>query len=773
MMSTKKQNRPVAARAAGYGGGSPIRDSTTDIIAARGEKGKTLEAALLYARHGWYVLPLHSVRDSRCTCKNADNCESPGKHPRWDPLLCPDGVHSATSDPDLIKRMWAEWPDANVGIATGAKTGFFVLDVDPRHGGDESLAELVARHGELPDTVESLTGGGGRHIFFAHPGHRIPNKANIAPGMDIRGDGGYIVAPPSVHISGNHYEWEISSRPDEVTIAPAPSWLLALIGVSERGNGRGLATTISDRIPAGERNSTLTSLAGTMRRRGMSEEAIFAALWTENLARCDPPLDEDEVRRIAKSVARYRPEVERPNLTDLGNAMRLVDRHGEELRYCHPWRRWLVWDGRRWRIDEDGEIVRRAVDVRQGIYAEAAALSAEAANTVDDSKRKELASKAQATLTWAKGSESRVRINAMIELAQSLPGIPVAPDELDAAPWLLNVQNGTLDLRTGELRPHRREDMLTKLAPVAYDPEAECPTWLSFLARIFDGNENLIAFMQRALGYALTGDVSEQVLFICYGVGANGKSTLLNTVRAVLGEDYARHTPTETLLIRERGGGIPNDIARLKGARFVTAIEADAGRRLAESLIKQITGGDPVAARFMRAEWFEYVPEWKLFLAVNHKPMIRGTDNAIWRRIRLIPFTVTIPEPEQDKHLGEKLLAEAPGILAWMVRGCLDWQAKGLGTPEEVKAATAEYRDEMDILGDFLSERCIQSPAVEATAKELYDEYVQWCEENNVRPLGKVRFGIHLQERGFTRARGHGGTRKWRGVGLLAEEGEL
>jgi putative DNA primase/helicase len=331
---------------------------------------------------------------------------------------------------------------------------------------------------------------------------------------------------------------------------------------------------------------------------------------------------------------------------------------------------------------------------------------------------------------------------------------------------LLNCQNGTIDLRTGELLPHRMEDFITRLAPVDFEPDARCPRWLEFLNRIMDGNQHLIDFLQRAVGYALTGETSEQCLFIFYGGGANGKSTFLQAMSHVLG-DYSMSTPTETLLVKRRGA-IPNDVARLKGARFVVACEADAENRLAESLIKQMTGGDTISARFLHQEWFDFEPTHKVFFGTNHKPVIKGTDYAIWRRIRLVPFEITIPEGERDKNLPEKLKAEACGILAWAVQGCLVWQQKGLGVPEEVKAATDSYREEMDVLGEFLKDRCRQSPDARVSSKELFEAYTAWCEANGQEPVGQRAFVSALKEKGFNRSRlGSGGVRGWIGVELI------
>jgi putative DNA primase/helicase len=342
-------------------------------------------------------------------------------------------------------------------------------------------------------------------------------------------------------------------------------------------------------------------------------------------------------------------------------------------------------------------------------------------------------------------------------------------NQFDIDNYLLNTNSGTINLRSGELQEHRREDLITKLAPVEYGVD-KAPNFLSFLDQIMENNVDLIGFLRRSCGYALTGDTSEQCMFIHYGLGANGKSTFMRAFSSALG-DYAVQTPADTLLIK-RNEGIPNDIARLKGARVVTASEAEDGKRLAESMIKQMTGGDKLAARFMRQEWFEFEPTFKVFLATNHKPIIRGTDHAIWRRIRLVPFQVTIPPKEQDKELLGKLQGELSGILAWALSGCLEWQKVGLRPPDEVRQATGAYKKEMDVLGTFLSDCCKTGSELHASAADIYSSYKQWAEGNGEYVLSQKRLGKYLSERGFessliTESGPRRGRKQWIGVGIL------
>lgn len=434
--------------------------------------------------------------------------------------------------------------------------------------------------------------------------------------------------------------------------------------------------------------------------------------------------------------------------SDLGNARRLVDRHGHDLRHAPQLGTWLAWDGRRWAEDITGEAQRRAKTVGDGILDEA--------RGVQDDKAFRFGLKAQ----------SAAGINNMLTLAATEPGIPVVIEQLDANPMTMTVANGTLNLNTGELGPHRRDDLTTKLAPSAYKPGATCPTWDQFLEEVFLGDDELIGFVRRYAGYSLTGDVSEQVLAFIHGTGANGKSTLLNALRHVVGGHGLQLDPAVlTVTAHEQH---PTGLTDLRGARLVSTIETEAGKRLNEALVKQLTGGDPIRARRMHRDFHEFLPSHKLWFAGNHLPRIDGTDHGIWRRLALIPFRASFDNGTADKTLPVKLAGEAPGILAWMVRGCLEWQRDGLGVPQTVKAATTEYRKTQDHVGRFLADACVINPGATVTARALRGGYEAWFAEQGEVPWKAPAVGRELIGRGYDSAEmGHNKTRTWLGFGLL------
>jgi putative DNA primase/helicase len=452
-------------------------------------------------------------------------------------------------------------------------------------------------------------------------------------------------------------------------------------------------------------------------------------------------------------------------LTELGNAERLVALHGSDLRFCVSWRSWLVWDGRRWERDVTREVMRRAKATIRAFLTAACAVA--------DTERQKVAVK------WPMRSQQAHALANMVELAASEPGVPVLPHALDADPWLLNVANGTLDLRSGMLRKHDRADLLTKLAPVDYDPEARFDPWDRFLAETTGNDQELRDFLQRAVGYTLVGVPDEEVFFFVFGGPASGKSTFLDAVRATLG-DYAVTADFETFLTKRGDPGIRNDIARLAGARCVTSIEVEEGKRLAQGLIKQLTGGDTVTARFLYGEHFEFNPQFTLWLAANHAPKVNASDGALWRRVRRVPFAHEVPGERQDRSVKATLTnpdIAGAAILAWAVEGLRHWQAEGrLRAPAVVEASTRAYRTENDLLQPFIDECCVLDPDAWAASHALWQAYQTWTKEGGERfPLSRLEFLKHLGERGCAADRryvGRKAARGWAGIRLRSEADE-
>ncbi|OFW66504.1 MAG: hypothetical protein A2Y74_09555 [Actinobacteria bacterium RBG_13_63_9] len=440
--------------------------------------------------------------------------------------------------------------------------------------------------------------------------------------------------------------------------------------------------------------------------------------------------------------------------TDAGNGELFAQCHGDHVRYDHRRKRWLIWSGHWWRPDADEEVRRLAKGTARERYSSAADLFED----LDERKRES---------TFAIGSENRQRLDAMLAQAQAEAPISDAGDNWDADRWLLGVANGVVDLRTCEPRDGLREDRITLHSDVPLDPEARCPRWERFLEEVFGEDRELIGFIARAVGYSLTGDVSEQCLFMCHGSGANGKSVFLTTLRAMAG-GYAYNSPFSTFELADRSS-IPNDLAALVGRRLVTASETNEAVRLNEARLKALTGGDPVTARFLHGEFFTFQPVCKLWLAVNHRPRVGDDSYGFWRRVRLIPFTRRFTD-NADHHLAEALRTELPGILNWAVRGSLTWQEEGLEPPKAVQSATESYRVESDPLAEFIEERCAVGSCFVASGGQLYEAYRQWASEQGMRDrevLSTVAFGRRMSER-FEKRHTKAG-KSYHGVGLLSD----
>ena len=440
--------------------------------------------------------------------------------------------------------------------------------------------------------------------------------------------------------------------------------------------------------------------------------------------------------------------------TDTGNAELIATKFCEGLRFDHRRSRWLVWLDNRWVEDRDGEVFRLA-------KAAARERLKNSARITDDEEHKKSAG-------WALQSESRYRLQAALDLAKYTSPISDTGANWDLDPFLLGVQNGIVDLRNGKLRAARPQDRVTIYTEVAFDPDARCPRFEQFLSEIFLHDVEVIAFIQRAIGYCLSGAVTEQCLFLCHGGGENGKSTFLETIRGVLGS-YAHNLPFSAFELVGRSA-ISNDLATLVCKRFVTAAETSEGARLNEARVKALTGGDRCTARFLYGEYFSFDPTAKFWLAFNHKPQVTDDSHGFWRRVRLIPFLAQFSGSDCDKDLMAKLRSEASGILAWAIRGCLLWQQEGLGLPHSIDLATRAYREESDPLVEFLDERYVMCADGFVESSILRRDYEEWGRENGEKPLDQRAFSNRLRAHGCVNGRfGHNRVRGWKGLRPVAE----
>lgn len=688
-----------------------------------------LEHALEYVGKGWAVFPL--LPGAKIPFKGSKSFKS------------------ATKDHDTARSWWARFPEANIGIATGRSSGLFVVDVDVKKGakGRESIGRLKG----LPPTLTAATPSGGWHLYFHAPDDGGRSCTGLLPGIDTRGEGGYVVAPGSV-VDGKLYEWQ---DPD-AEISDPPAVVLDLMRTPKAAAGGTAAQPAGPKwvsvalagVAEGSRNATCARLAGYWLKMKVPADIVKAELraWGQ---RCKPPLPAAEVDATVESVARTRSgravsaELMPSVMSEDALACEFTRRHGEDLRYVSAWGQWMRWDGHLWKPEKTLE----AFDLARQVCREAAGRA-----DLGRDNDKQAARLANAAT-----------VAAVERLARADRAQAATPEEWDSNPWLLNTPAGAVDLHTGGLRGHARGDRMTKIA--AAEPTGECPTWRRFLDEATAGDQELQAYLARVCGYALTGVTTEHALFFLYGTGANGKSVFLNTLGAVLG-NYAKTAAAETFL-ESKSEHHPTSEAALMGARMVIASEVDQGRRWAEAKIKALTGGDKIAARFMRQDFFEYVPQFKLLIAGNHKPALRDVDEAMRRRMHLIPFTVTIPAEKRDHALTEKLLQERGGILRWAVDGCLEWQRGGLKPPKAVMDATDEYFQAEDGLGLWIGEACASDQNVATTTAKLYASWKAWAETAGEFVGSEKRFSQTLAARGFKKWREPGSGRMgFKGIAL-------
>ena len=576
-----------------------------------------------------------------------------------------------------------------------------------------------------------VTGGAGLHMYYVLPdGVEVGNRTGWLLGVDAKTSGGYVLLPGSRHISGGSYDWRDQRLP-----AIAPDELIdAVQKRTSAGNSEALAANLVllNGVPDGQRDSTIFRACCRWWRQFAHHDDDGQAAVVERALEmgrnCDPPFPDEWIIAKVQSARRYAASDPMRRLSDDGNALLFVEQHGDLLRYATDSKQWHAWDGRRWTskaemiaLDFARRTARSLVDFAKELEE-------------DDAKRNR-------ALKHAAASLGASRIEAMPRLAKSDLRVAISAGKFDTGPWLLNTVSGTVDLRTSEVHPHRREDFLTKITNIGYDPTAEAPYWKQWLLWAMNGRQDLVNFLQRAVGYAITGDTSEQVFFLLHGSGANGKTTFLNVMEQILG-DYAYHAEPE--LLTPKDGAHPTGVADLHGRRFVVASETREGKKLDERTVKALTGQDTITARRLYQDFFSFTPSHKIFFAVNHRPNITDDSYAMWRRVLLVPWEMRVEPDQQIRDVAERIVEhEGPGVLRWMIEGVRLWRDEGgLMVPEDVKIKTTEYRVNEDVIGTFVEDRMERIEGAMVSTADVWSAYEMWCVAEGVH--GKERLGRNL-----------------------------
>lgn len=733
------------------------------------------DAAKALAAQGWRIFPLKP------------GAKLPAVE-RWQHVAAADASH------------WIGNPSCNIGILTGDR-GVIVLDVDCKAGaaGFASLQGLEAIMGQLPPTLRARTASGGLHYYFSSAEPVRNSASKIGPGLDIRGVGGYVVAPPSVLADGSAYAWE-SLEP----IAPAPAWLvqMATEAAPMREHAAGGPATIEatpevledladalNVLDADNRGDWI-AIGAALRPLGDAGRALWVS-WSETSDKHDADRDPDQWQsighdatgpaaifakaaregwinprsRVAQAMKAISASPDAPPVgdewspacTELRNSTRIVAAWGARILNVDG-QGWHVWAGHRWEPDEGAarRIIRGLPAI---IRAEVDLLKLQLETCFDYLPREQLEKEIANLAKWSTSSGQRKVREASLSMAAEL--ITCKAGDLDADRDLLGVPSGVLDLRTGQVRPGNHTDRITKCLGCDFDPVATAPTWEKFICEITGNDADLAGYLQRLAGYALSGRPVAHVLPVFYGSGGNGKTTFLKALENAFGDYFGSAPPGLLVTSVERQHSAST--SQLPGKRLVLASESGEFGRLNEDVVKYLTGGDKISARELYKASFSFDPTHVLILQTNHRPRVSGTDPGIWRRLKLVPFTVTIPPDQRDLKLDDKLLAELPGVLAWIYRGLVAYRASGMGEPAAVSAATAEYRSASDQVGTWLAECCIEDGTATATAAELYVDYRTWCDRTGERARSQRDVGLRLTECGFRRERSRDG---WRWCGL-------
>ena len=724
----------------------------------------------LYTQFGFHVLPIHGIRDGACTCGN-ETCVSPGKHP-----LFHNGVYGATTDYDWLESIYQTNPYANVAIAAGKLSGILLLDLDTQEGID------AVRRAGLPFTPAFRTGKGEQYLFrypILRDEFYIQNAVRLAPGVDIRSDAGYSVVPPSKHYSGRDYDWIV--RLDSTALAEIPKWLMDQLIIKNKSSSQGPRDDEHSEIhEQGGRNEYLFKVGTSLRANRLSGEEIRLVLLERNSRSCLPPLPEDEVHKIVDSIIqRYAPGVvdemsDRVReklgdidklpaillsapLTDSGNAECLLELFAQDFRSCRPMAKMKAeskgifrWNGAVWEEDVTREFRTCAVWTARGRKA----ISTHA-ETVEIRKK---------LYKFANDSENVGKLEAMCELASTSEGVSTSQEMWDSDPLKLAVLNGTLDLKVGEFYEPRRDDYILNRANVTYDEKAECPIWVKTLGEIFKDNPEIVPYLQRVFGYCLTGLTDEHLMWFWHGGGANGKSTILNIIKLLLG-DLAATTSFATFDTKNDNGR--NDgLAELRGKRFVAASEGEQGRSIAEAKIKSVVSNDEISCRFLFNNLFSYKPTYKVILASNHLPEIKGTDRGIWRRVHIVPFNQTFEGANKDPDLEEKLKTELSGIFNWCLAGLQDfWERGGVDPPAVVLYSTKSLENQSDLFQQWFDERItpIENGVIKRSV--AYLDYRNYLRTSGETPIVKIAWTNRMAESGvhFTsKVRGDYSAKGWR-----------
>ena len=698
--------------------------------------GEIIEAALRYASEGKAIFPLN------------------GKQP----LGGSHGFHDATIVEATIRELWTINPCANIGFPTGQINRIFVIDVDGPEG-EKTLAELEEKNGSLPRTYIVRTGRG-RHLYFRQPpGVHVKSGAGfLGPKLDVKGDGGYVVAPPSIHPeTKRRYEAISDAEP-----ADPPSWLIDLVRVGITKKEETGRKALGTKIPKGQQNDWLTKRAGSYRRAGDNPETIEKKLLIDYENTCAPPHDaEDEVRKIARGIERYPAGPFETAQTlfsrDVANAELFARLHAGSLLYCAEQKIWYAWDQKRFAANDIGEVMRRARATVHHMYAEALGEPDR-----DDRKKK---------MRWARQSESRLEKIVGYACSEKALEVRKFNDTFDIDPYVFNCANGILNLRTGELIAHDRRARLTKITKVTYDPDAKCPKFENWLLETCGGSENLKCYLIRFMGYCLSGLTEEQSFWMFYGPTKTGKSTFVKLMRNLLGE-YATSLP-ETAIVVNRFGNPEHALAELANVRLATLVEIGQGKRYDEAKLKQITGQDWIGASKKYQNYFEFMSKAKLIIATNYRPVVRETDDSFWYRVKPIPFLVQIPTEKRIEDLDVKLIdEEGPGILGLVASGFRKWRAEGMNEPNEVKHATDEYRAEQDLVANFIEDWCLRDSQRRELAANLFVNFTKWKELNGVHaPCTKTQFGLELKRLGYESQKS--GAHFWVGLRLRPDRGGM